>query len=145
MSLPNAPNDAIASANAVLDILSKKSDMDRYQILLKLLEIVETDINIVGEPYKIHNLELITEYTGKETTKYMVKNETWRKSVQEVLHLKDINEEKLVGYMDTQIQLKMISHRRKRPQEIVNALRNMDYNAEVIPQNTKKKRFFGMM
>lgn len=141
----SSPNDAIASANAVLDILSKKSDMDRFQILLKLLEIVETEITIVGEKYKIHNLEIITEYTGKETTKYMVKNETWRKTAQEVLHLKDINEEKLVGYMDTQIQLKMISHRRKRAQEVINALRNMDYNAEVIPQNTKKKRFFGMM
>jgi len=144
MSIPQQQNAELSTKN-ILDIMSQVQQMDKVQALLKLLEISEKEINMVGETYKILNLELITEYTGAKTTKFMVKNETWRKSVQEVFHRKDINDEKLVGFMDTQIILKMISHRRKRAHEIVNALKNEVAGTEVIPQNTKKKKFFGVL
>ena len=90
------------------------------------------------------NLELITEYTGKDMTKFMVKNETYRRTIQKVYHMKDINDEKLVGFMDTQVILKMVSHRRKRAHEIINGLRDALATQEVIPQNTKRKSFFGL-
>lgn len=138
--------DLAVNQQAIMDFIAKQvTQMDKVQALLKLLEIVELEINIAGDKQKVLNLELITEYPSVNYTKIMTKNETWRKSVVEVLHLKDINEEKIVGTMDTQFMLKMISHRRKRAQEIVNALKNEVAGTEVTPQNTRKKKFFGMM
>lgn len=149
MSLPNTviPNqdNTIQNTQTILDLIAKQQQMDKVQALLKLLAIEQLDIEIAGEPYKVLNLELITEYTGKDTTKFMVKNETWRKTAQEVLHYKDINDEKLVGFMNSQIQLKMISHRRKRTTEIINGLKNEIATSEVIPNKTRTKRFFGMI
>lgn len=142
----SSPQDTLAQNNQnIMDVLAKVQQMDKMQVLLKLLEISELEVTMVGESQKILNLELQTEYTGKDTTKYMVKNETWRKSVQEVMHLKNINDEKLVGYMDTQVILKMISHRRKRVQEIINGLKNDVAGTEIIPQKTMRKKFFGIM
>ena len=117
--------------------------MDKVQALLKLIEIEDKNITITGEPHKVLNLELITEYTGKDMTKFMVKNETYRRTLQKIYHYNSLDEEKLIGFMDTQVILKMISHRRKRAQEIINGLRNDVAGAEVIPQNQKRKRFFG--
>lgn len=140
----DSANLAIAS-QSIMDIISKQQQMDKVQALLKLLEINQLDITIAGEIYKVLNLELITEYTGKDTTKFMVKNETYRKTIQKVYHMNSIDAEKLIGFMDAQVMLKMTSHRRKRAQEIINGLKNDVAGAEVIPQNTKKKRFFGMV
>lgn len=136
-------NLAVASQN-IMDIINKQQQMDKVQALLKLLEIEQKDIDIVGKKEKILNLELITEYTGQNMTKFLVKNETWRKSAQKILHFKDINDEQLIGYMDTQIILKMISHKRKRAQEIINGLKNEVSGTEVIPEKTRRKSFFGM-
>ena len=147
MSSSNTPtnnNDIVQASQSIMDIISKAQQMDKVQALLKLLEISELDINIVGEKQKVLNLELITEYTGKDVTKFMVKNETTRRFLQQVYHFKDINAEKLIGTMDAQIMLKMTSHRRKRAQEIINGLKNDVAGAEVIPQNVKKKKFFGL-
>lgn len=148
MSLPNTniPNqdNPIQNTQTILDLIAKQQQMDKVQALLKLLAIEQLDIDIAGEMYKILNLELITEYTGKDTTKFMVKNETWRKSYADVYHC-DINDEQLVGYMDVQIMLKMISHRRKRVTEIINGLKNEIATSEVIPSKTRTKRFFGMI
>ena len=142
MSNPN--QDLTTASQSIMDIISKAQQMDKVQALLKLLEIEEKSIVITGEPHKVLNLELITEYTGKDTTRFMVKNETYRRTIQKVYHYKDINDEKLIGFMDAQIMLKMTSHRRKRAQEIINGLKNDVAGAEVIPQNTRKKRFFGL-
>lgn len=148
MSLPNTniPNqdNPIQNTQTILDLIAKQQQMDKVQALLKLLAIEQLDIDIAGEMYKILNLELITEYTGKDTTKFMVKNETWRKSYADVYHC-DINDEQLVGYMDVQIMLKMISHRRKRVTEIIYGLKNEIATSEVIPNKTRTKRFFGMI
>ena len=141
---PPVDNNLIANSQSIMDIINKAQQMDKVQALLKLLEISDLDINIAGDPYKVLNLELITEYTGKDTTKFMVKNETYRKTIQKVYHYRNINDEKLIGFMDAQIQLKMTSHRRKRSQEIINGLKNDVANTEVIPQNVRKKRFFGL-
>lgn len=142
----NPPSNELAlSQQAVLDIIQKQQQIDKVQALAKILEITQQKIKIVGEEFDILNLELLTEYSNAKTTQYMVKHETWRKSVQEVYHMKDINEEKQVGYMLEQVKLKMTSHRRKRVTEYINGLKNDIATAEVIPQNTKKKKFFGMM
>lgn len=133
------------SNKSILDIINQMNNIDKVKALSLLLEIKDIDITIVGEPQKVLNLELITEYTGKDMTKYMVKNETTRQLIRKVLHYGDINDEKVIGYMDTQIILKMISHRRKRATEFINGLKNDVAGAEVIPQNTRKKRFFGMV
>jgi|SRR6185503_5091289 hypothetical protein len=144
---PNAVSDANSLAIAsqsIMDIISKQQQMDKVQALLKLLEITDIDITITGDKYKVLNLELITEYTGKDMTKFMVKNETYRRTIQKAYHYRKLDDEKLIGYMDSQIILKMNSHRRKRVQEIINGLKNDVANTEVIPQNVKKKRFFGL-
>lgn len=143
MSSPN-PQDLTQATTSIMDIISKAQQMDKVQALLKLLEIEDKDITITGEKHKVLNLELITEYTGKDMTKFMVKNETYRRTIQKVYHFNDLDNEKLIGFMDTQVILKMISHRRKRAQEIINGLKNDVAGAEVIPQNTRKKRFFGL-
>ena len=119
--------------------------MDKVQALLKLLEISEKDINVAGDIQKILNIELITEYPNANFTKTMIKNETWRNSVKQVLHLADVNEEKIVGAMDVHTMLKMISHKRKRAHEIINGLKNDTATTEIIPQNQKKKRFLGLV
>ena len=143
MSNPNT-NDLATASQSILDVISKAQQMDKVQALLKLLEIEDKLITICGEPHKVLNLELITEYTGKDMTKFMVKNETYRRTLQKVYHYNSLDEEKLIGFMDTQVILKMISHRRKRAQEIINGLKNDVAGAEVIPQNQKRKRFFGL-
>ena len=137
-------NDLATASQSILDVISKAQQMDKVQALLKLLEIEDKNITIAGENHKVLNLELITEYTGKDMTKFMVKNETYRRTLQKVYHYKSLDEEKLIGFMDTQVMLKMISHRRKRAQEIINGLKNDVAGAEVIPQNQKRKRFFGL-
>lgn len=144
MSSPTPEQNIAQASQSILDVISKAQQMDKVQALLKLLEIEDKEITITGEKHKVLNLELITEYTGKDQTKFMVKNETYRRTLQKVYHMKDINEEKLIGYMDTQVILKMISHRRKRAHEIINGLKNDTAGTEIIPQNTRKKRFFGL-
>lgn len=130
---------------SILDtILKQQQNADKIQALLKLLEIYDIDITIAGDKSKVLNLELITEYTSPKIVSALVKNETWRRANQEVLHMKDINQEKIVGTMDTQYILKMNSNKRKREQSFVNALRNDKADAEVIPTNTRRRRFFGL-
>lgn len=137
-------NAMLASYNSVMDILNKGNDLTKMMVLKYMMDINDINITIAGDKYVILNQEVLTEYSSAKTTKYMVKMATWRKSIQQVFHLKDINEEKIVGYQEGQIILKMKSHRRKGSQEVINALRNEVSGTEVIPTNTKKKRFFGM-
>ena len=129
----------------IMDIIKQQQQMDKVQALLKLLEIKETDINVAGDLQKVLNIELITEYPNATFTKTMIKNETWRNSVKQVIHLEDVNEEKIVGAMDVYTMLKMVSHKRKRVHEIINGLKNDTATTEIIPQNTKKKKFLGLV
>ena len=129
----------------IMDIIKQQQQMDKVQALLKLLEIKETDINVAGDLQKVLNIELITEYPNATFTKTMIKNETWRNSVKQVLHLDDVNKEKIVGAMDVYTMLKMTSHKRKRVHEIINGLKNDTATTEIIPQNTKKKKFLGLV
>ena len=133
-----------ASAN-IMDIISKQQQMDKVQALMELLKIYDIDITIAGDKQKVLNVELTTEHPNIKFVKELIKNETWRKSVQQVFMLPDLNIEKIVGTMDTQSQLKMVALKRKGAQLFVNGLRNDVAGAEVIPNNTKRKRFFGMM
>lgn len=138
-------NDAL-DFKMLESIINSQASIDRVRALVKLLEINQIKMHIAGEEYDISNLELITEYSNKKMTEWMVKNETWRKSAQLVFHRKTIDEaDTLVGFMDGQVMLKMVSHRRKRVTEYINGLRGMDANSEVIPQNTKRKKFLGMI
>lgn len=141
------PNDQNITQRSVdiMDIIKQQQQMDKVQALLKLLEIKETDINVAGDLQKVLNIELITEYPNANFTKTMIKNETWRNSVKQVLHLEDVNEEKIVGAMDVYTMLKMVSHKRKRVHEIINGLKNDTATTEIIPQNTKKKKFLGLV
>ena len=140
------PNQEITQRSIdIMDIIKQQQQMDKVQALLKLLEISEKDINVAGDIQKILNIELITEYPNANFTKTMIKNETWRNSVKQVLHLADVNEEKIVGAMDVHTMLKMISHKRKRAHEIINGLKNDTATTEIIPQNTKKKKFLGLV
>lgn len=135
---------AIASQN-VMDLIKNQQQMDKVQALLKLLAIEDLKITIAGEEQTVLNLELITEYPSAKYVKSMVKNETWRSACRVVFHLPPTMQEKLIGTMDTQFILKMNAHKRKRAQEIVNGLKNDVAGTEVIPSNTRKKRFFGMI
>ena len=141
----SSPDNLAQSSQSILDIISKAQQMDKVQALLKLIEIEDKKITICGEEHKVLNLELITEYIGKPMTQYIVKNETYRRTLQKVYHYNNINDEKLIGYMDAQIMLKMTSHKRQRAKEVINGLKNDTAGTEIIPQNTRKKRFFGMM
>jgi len=133
-----------ASAN-IMDIISKQQQMDKVQALMELLKIYDIDITVAGDKQKVLNIELTTEHPNINFVKTLIKNETWRKTVQQVFMLDDVNREKIVGTMDTQTQLKMVALKRKGAQLFVNGLRNDVAGTEVIPNNTKRKRFFGMI
>lgn len=133
------------SSMDIMSIINAQKQLDKMMVLNELMKIYEVSVNIAGQETKILNQELLTEYTSAKITKFMVRNETWRRCVQEVFHMRDIDEEHLVGAMDTQIILKMKSHRRKGSQEIVNALRNEVSGTEVIPSKTRTKKFLGIV
>ena len=118
----SSPDNLAQSSQSILDIISKAQQMDKVQALLKLIEIEDKKITICGEEHSVLNLELITEYIGKPMTQFMVKNETYRRTLQKVYHYNNINDEKLIGYMDAQIMLKMTSHKRQRAKEVINGL-----------------------
>ena len=145
MSSPNVDQNSLNQATAsIMDIIAKQDEKTRITALLELLKIYDIPVSIVGEKRTLTNLELITEYPNVRYTKELTKNETWRESVRQVFNLADSEQEKIIGIMDYQFMLKMTSHRRKRAQEIVNALKNEIAGTEVIPERTKTKRFFGM-
>lgn len=145
MSSPNVDQNSLNQATAsIMDIIAKQDEKTRITALLELLKIYDIPVSIVGEKRTLTNLELITEYPNVKYTKELTKNETWRESVRQVFDLADSEQEKIIGIMDYQFMLKMTSHRRKRAQEIVNALKNETAGTEVIPERTKTKRFFGM-
>ena len=132
------------ATQSIMDIIAKQDEKTRITALLELLKIYDIPVSVVGQKRNVTNLELITEYPNVKYTKELTKNETWRESVKEVFHLSEAEQEKIVGIMDYQFMLKMVSHRRKRAQEIVNALKNEIAGTEVIPEKTKTRRFFGM-
>ena len=145
MSSNNVDQNSLNQATAsIMDIIAKQDEKTRITALLELLKIYDIPVSIVGEKRTLTNLELITEYPNVKYTKELTKNETWRESVRQVFDLADSEQEKIIGIMDYQFMLKMTSHRRKRAQEIVNALKNEIAGTEVIPERTKTKRFFGM-
>ena len=130
---------------SIMDLINMQKTLDKMMVLMEFMKIYDIDVNMVGDKQTIMNQEVLTEYTSANVTKFMVKNETWRKSVQQVLHMKDINDEKLVGYMDSQVILKMLAHRRKGALGIINALRNEMAGTEVIPSKQKTKKFLGII
>lgn len=142
---PSTANDMAIASQTIMDILGKNQQMDKVQALLKLLEVHDIKISVAGQEVKILNQLLTTEMPNVNYTKTLTKNESWRFHVQEVFHLPHIDDEKIVGSMDTHFVLNMIPLRRKRAQEIVNGLKNDVAGAEVIPSNVKRKRFFGLM
>lgn len=137
-------NNLANASQAIMDIISRQEDKTWILALLELLKLYDIDVNIAGQKRTVTNLELITEYPNVQYTKLMTKNETWRESVMQVFGLKISEQDKLVAMMDYQFMLKMTSHKRKRAQEIVNALKHTDSNVEVIPEKTRTKKFFGM-
>jgi hypothetical protein len=140
----NDPQNLAVASQAIMDIISKQDEKTKITALLELLKIYDIKVNISGNERIVPNIELITEYPNVSYTKVMTKNETWRESVKQVFQLADSEQDVIVGTMDYQFMLKMISHRRKRAQEIVNALKNEIAGAEVVPDKTKTKKFFGM-
>lgn len=135
------PNDGLS----IMELIQMQKQLDKMMVLQELMKVFDIEVVLAGDKQTILNQEMITEYSNAKTTQFMVRNETWRKSVQQVFHMKDINDEKLVGYMDAQVILKMKSHRRKGSQEIVNALRNDVAGTEVIPSKQKTKKFLGII
>lgn len=142
----NKPLEPVLDFKMLDNIINSQASIDRVKALVKIMEITPIEIEIAGTKYPITTLELLTEYSNAKTTQWMVKNETWRRTAQMVFHKKSINDgDQLIGFMDSQVQLKMTSHRRKRVIEYINGLRGMDATSEVIPQNTKRKKFLGMI
>lgn len=137
---------SLANANAaILDMISKQSNLDKMMVLMEFLKSYDIDVDIAGEKKKVNSQEFLTELPNVNYTKTLTKNETWRRTVKEHFHLPHIDDEKIVGAMDKEFLFKMIAHKRKREQAIINGLKNDIAGTEVIPQNTKRKRFFGMI
>lgn len=134
------------NASMLDTLLKQQNQIEKIQAIVDgLLSIKELDITQAGDKTKVLNLELVTEYPNSRTVSAMVKNETWRRACQQLYGYPDINEEKIVGTMDTQYILKMNSNKRKRAQEFVNAIRNEQSGTEVIQQRTRQRRFLGLM
>lgn len=136
----------LANANAaIIEMISKQSNLDKMMVLMEFLKSYDIEVNVAGELKKVNSQEFLTELPNVNYTKLLTKNETWRRTVKEHFHLTHIDEEKIVGAMDKEFMFKMIPHKRKREQAIINGLKNDIAGTEIIPQNTRKKRFFGMI
>lgn len=137
---------ALANSNAtILDMISKQANLDKMMVLMEFLKLYDIDVNVIGQIKKINVQELLTELPNVKYTKEVTKNETWRRTVQEHFHLPTLDHEYLVGTMDKEFMLKMIPHKRTREKSMINGLKNDIAGTEVVPQNTKRKRFFGMI
>jgi hypothetical protein len=119
-------------------------DWSKIDILKEFLKIEDKLVKVCGKALTIPSIALHTEYPNANYTKMMVRNEVWRQSYKEIFHTNDIDQEQLVGFHDFWVMLAMISHKRKRPTEIINGVRNESALTEVIPQPNRKKAFFGM-
>lgn len=125
--------------------LIRGQQLDKIMATKELIDVKSIDVSIGGDNRKILNQEVMTEYTNHNMTKYMVKIASYPDAIRMVFHLKDYYDVPLVPKMHDQIVLKMKSHKRKGSQEFVNVLRNEIAGTEVIPSNTRKKKFFGVI
>lgn len=143
---PNIPTQYTDNPQSLFDLLAKQQQqLDKMMVLKDLMDIKDMNVHIGGEARTISNQEVLTEYTNSKMSQYMVKISSYSDSVMTVLHLKNINEVPLVPKMHDHIIIKMKSHKRKGSQEVVNALRNEVSGTEVIPQNQRRKKFFGIV
>lgn len=113
-----------------MDLIAKSEDKTKITALLELLN-----------PDK---LEFITEYPTVNYTKLLTKLETWRASIKEVYNFGEEEEDIIVKEMCHQFKLKMTSHRGRRVQAIVNALRNEDSGTRIYDENKGMRKFLGM-
>lgn len=120
----------VVDMKSFMDLIAKSEDKTKITALLELL--------------KESNLELITEYPTVKYTKEMTKLNTWRTSIEQVFNLDEDDRDTIILEMCRQFMLKMVSHKRRRSVEIVNALKNDDANTNIFNENSGRKRFLGM-
>lgn len=142
---PVPPSAGQEASVSILDMISKQTNLDKMMVLMEFLKAYDLEINIAGEKKNVNTQELLTELPNVKYTKEVTKNETWRWCVKQVYHYESIDTEKIVGAMDKEFMLKMIPHKRKREQSIINGLKNDLAGTEVLPEKNRRKRFFGMV
>jgi hypothetical protein len=146
--------NAQAPITPVMDI---NSFMDYIQKATK----EKSHIDAVLELTNPEHLDFITEWPTVAYTKMATKLMTWRATIAEVGNLDtgvryegnparavyhpELDEtDTIVREMVQQFMLKMVSHKRRRAQEIVSALRNNPNENIYMMENKVKKSFFGL-
>lgn len=105
----------------------------------------KSHVDAVLEMFKEENLDFKTEYPTVKYTKWAVKCISWADSVDKVLDLDENDKEELVREMVHQAMLKMTSHKGRRIQAVVNALKGNDALQNIYGNENKVKRsFFGL-
>jgi len=127
---PTVQVNPMPDIKSFMDMISKQEDKTAMFVLMQLLN--------------HENLEFITEYPNVTYTKLITKLMTWRASVQEVFNLDDEDADMVVKEMVHQFMLKMTSHKRRRAQEIVGALKHDPNSNTIYLEGQKRKRFFGL-
>jgi hypothetical protein len=121
----------------------------------------KSQIDAILELLKEDNLDFKTEWPNSKYTKWAVKSKVWAESVARVLNYDDgyrmenVNgfikkvhhpefdeKEDLVNFMVYQAMLKMTSHKGRRVQAVVNALKGADPLANIYGGENKVRRSF---
>lgn len=118
---PQQDSKAPVSAKSFWEIISQQEEKTRIFIMQQLLNEA--------------NLEFITEYPNFNYTKAMTRFATWTQSIRQVTDLDDADISEVVDVMCNEFMKKNVSHKRRRAQEIVNALKGEESNANVFEQD----------
>ena len=105
----------------------------------------KTRIFIMQQLLNENNLEFITEYPNFTYTKAMTRMATWTKSIKQVTDLDDEDISDVVDTMCMEFMKKNVSHKRRRAQEIVNALKGEEsgsINGEM--ERSGLRKFLGL-
>ena len=105
----------------------------------------KTRIFIMQQLLNENNLEFITEYPNFNYTKAMTRFATWSKSIKQVTDLDDDELTEVIDVMCNEFMKKNVSHKRRRAQEIVNALKGEEsgnVNGEL--ERSGLRKFLGL-
>ena len=105
----------------------------------------KTRIFIMQQLLNENNLEFITEYPNFNYTKAMTRFATWSKSIKQVTDLDDDELTEVIDVMCNEFMKKNVSHKRRRAQDIVNALKGEEsgnVNGEL--ERSGLRKFLGL-
>lgn len=123
----------LPQSKSFIDSIMKSDNPDIWKILVAF---IPEDMT----PDNPRNLFLLTEWPNSKYTKEVTKLETWYSTVKHALGYDAVP----VKHMDFYFARSMVSHRRGREKNMLQALRGNDTTVINAEQKTRTKRMFGI-